>query len=1661
MRSKLHYVVSLSMFLFVFSLSAQSYWQRSSNTNISNNGKQANLKSDFYKTHNLDFNAFKQQLEGAPLRGTNVSASRTIVYLPSDDGQVKPFRVVEAPVMSETLSARYPNIKTYIGYSVQEPGVRARFSVTPQGLQTMLSYPDKPTTFTVPTEKGNTSEYISYGRGVRVNSVTDFECLTTAEVLPINANGLSGRDANDQILRDFRIAISTNGEYAEFWDDGDNSNGDILADALAQVVSTLNRNNEVFEVDMAVTFTLVDNTDIIFTNPATDPYGGGGLNGTLQTTLTNEVGEANYDIGHLFAFGPKNGNAGCIGCVCVDGSKGSGFSQHDFVDNDGGPYMNDFFDIDYVPHEIGHQMGANHTWSFNSEGTGVNMEPGSGTTIMGYAGITGPDDVQDHSDPYFHYASIDQILNNLDTKTCQTEIALTNNAPVANAGPDYTIPASTAFMLVGSATDADATDVLTYNWEQIDNGVTTSGTFSPTKTTGALWRSRPPSTSPVRNMPVRERVLAGQLTESSPIETADNSSWETVSTVDRNLNFALIVRDRSEANGIGQNPQSSFDQMAVSVVDTGAAFTVTSQTTNETWDAGSTQTVTWTVAGTDANGIDATNVEILISTDGGITFPFTAGTYTNNGSADITVPITGGDTTTARVMVKGDNNIFYAINTSNFSIQESEFVLTLDAPATEVCLPTDTTSYMFTYNTFLGFTDPTDFSATGLPMGVTASFSPSSATADATSVTVTVSGISGLSTGNYPFEIVGTSGTMSQSVAAEFTVFNDMISAPTVVGPMDGATDLNAESVVLSWSANDNALAYEVELATDSGFATIIGGGAVDVTTFTPTGLMADTQYYWRVRGVNDCGTPGVYLTASFTTANIVCTDYNSTDTPLPIPDGNGGFFGPADGPPVVSTINVVSATEITDVNVTINISHTFVSDLTLILTSPQGTQVLLTSALGGGDDNYTDTVFDSEAPTSINDGSAPFTGTFSPLGDLTTLNGELATGAWTLTATDAFAIDAGTIDNWTVEICGAPQTDTDGDGIGDAMDNCPTTANSDQADLDGDNIGDICDDDVDGDTILNGVDNCPNTANTDQADTDGDGIGDLCDIECFDFNAENLPVDIPDNTPTGVNSSLLVNEAATVNSVIVTVNITHTWVSDLTLILTSPAGTSVVLASEVGGSGDNYTNTVFDNDAAASIDSGAAPFTGTFQPEGDLSAFMGEASGGQWTLNVADNAGADTGSIDSWSIEVCTILPQPDADDDGIADADDNCPDTANTDQADEDNNGIGDVCDVDRDGDGILNDVDNCPDTFNPDQADLDNDGQGEACQEVCDSGVSEDTPLVIVEEQDEPQLYTSEIFIEENFLIEDINVTVDITHSWNSDLRIALVPPSGIDDFIFLSFENGGSSDNYEGTVFDDDAGTPIGGGTGPFAGSFIPDEPLSTFNGTLSRGTWSLIVVDMINADGGSFNSWSIDICGLRDLDDYDGDGILNDVDNCVLVFNPDQLDTDGDGQGDLCDDDDDNDGVLDTNDNCQFIPNADQADNDGDGEGDLCDDDDDNDGVLDEDDNCPFTANTDQADIDFDGVGDVCDGLTANDVVSPNGDNINDTWTIVNINRFPGTKVRVFNRWGNEVFTSDNYGNNWGGTGPGGNVLPAGSYYYQLDEGGTGTNIIDGWLVIIF
>ena len=854
------------------------YWEKIKIIPSEKNSFLKNFNENKYQVFSLDLDKLKAQLDGVPSRNNISSSSMAEIYFPDNNGGMERFQVSETSTLAPEIALKYPNIKTYIGFSLDNPGTRIRFSITPQGLKTMSTYPNKPTLFTVPLNKGNVSQYITYDRNVRIDSKEDFECLTENEYVPIKEITSFNRDANDQILRTLRIAISTTGEYTNFWDDGDNTNGDAQEDALAALVSTLNRTNEVFEVDMAVSFQLVSGTEIIYPTASTDPYSSSSPNGQLQSTLTSEVGESNYDIGHLFDYGSNNGNAGCIGCVCVDGQKGSGFSSHQFTDNDGGPYMDDFFDIDYVPHEIGHQMGGNHTFSMSSEGTGVNYEPGSGTTIMGYAGITGADDVQDHSDPYFHYGTINQVLNNLENKTCWTSTVITNNPPVANAGSDYTIPQGTAFKLVGSATDLDERDVLTYSWEQVDDGITTRSTFGPTKTSGAVWRSRPPSTNPTRYMPVKSRVLSGELTETNPGVTVDNTSWETVSTVARSLDFALTVRDRSETNGTGQFPQSDFDFMTVTVDGNSGPFAVISQTANETWNVGESQTVTWDVAGTASGSVNTPTVNIYLSTDGGLTFPFlAANNVANDGSHTFSVPPTNGDSNQLRIMVEGNDNIFYAVNSTNLSLQQSEFVITIEEPSVAVCSPNDVI-YNFTYNTFQGFTGTTSFSTLGLPSGLNATFSSNTASIDGEDIELVISNIGSINEGTYDFQIIGTSGAIVKNADANFSVFSTLSEIPNLTTPSDSGGGVGL-SPTFSWDVISNASSYDIEIASDSEFSSIVASENSTTNSYTGATLNQSTTYYWRVKAKNTCGDGDFSPTSSFTTQNCtVCISTGNSD---------------------------------------------------------------------------------------------------------------------------------------------------------------------------------------------------------------------------------------------------------------------------------------------------------------------------------------------------------------------------------------------------------------------------------------------------------------------------------------------------------------------------------------------------------------------------------------------------------------------------------------------------------------------------------------------------------------------------------------------------------------------------------------------------------------
>jgi hypothetical protein len=609
-----------------------------------------------YTIFQLDEQALVNDLANTP-DWSVVSArqSQVVISIPNMDGEIERFTIAEASVMVPELQAQFPNIRSYVGQGVDNPEAILRMSYSPQeGFGGMIRKAGAKTIFIAKTTNDN---YVLYNR--IDNGTSALRCSTpefgtnTPQV-----NGTSHRDANSGQLNIFRLALTCNGEYGAWA-------GGTTATVLAKFNATMTRVNGVYEQELAIHMNIINNTAIMYFNAATDPYNGL-VNSEIQTNLDAVVGSANYDIGHLVGQGGNGGNAGCIGCICTAGQKGSGYTSRAIPQGDA-------FDIDFVAHEMGHQFGGNHTWtSYNNgtssvpgnEGQGANLEPGSGSTIMAYAGITGANaagvstDVQSNSDAYFHFYSIQQITNYIASTNCQTTTALTQATPTANAGANYTIPKNTPFVLTGAGTSGGTT---TYCWEENDlGGYSVATTFpTPTSNSGPAFRSITPTTNPKRYFPAYTSVYNGAVTDG-----AIGTKWELLNTVGRTYNFKLTVRDN-----IANGAQNASDESVVTVNGTAGPFEVTSQSTSEAWATGETKTITWNVAGTTANGINTANVNILLVDASNTVLATLLSNTPNDGTQTITVPnVTAGD---ARVMVQAIGNVFYAINSTNIGVNTS------------------------------------------------------------------------------------------------------------------------------------------------------------------------------------------------------------------------------------------------------------------------------------------------------------------------------------------------------------------------------------------------------------------------------------------------------------------------------------------------------------------------------------------------------------------------------------------------------------------------------------------------------------------------------------------------------------------------------------------------------------------------------------------------------------------------------------------------------------------------------------------------------------------------------------------------------------------------------------------------------------------------------
>ena len=617
-----------------------------------------------YKLFRLDLNLLTSKLESN-------KDEYFMLDIPNSPGKLNTFKVFESSIMHPILQNKYSNIKTYKGVGVDDPTATIRFSLSPLGFHALSSSGTRSTLYIEPYSKSDDSIYIIFEKESVYGYESDFECFTEQNIPSSNeqrrSSFVNGQgDIDDQKLRTYRLALSCTGEYAQIFA-GSGTVENQKANVLAAMITSINRVNDIYERDFGIRLELVANNDqIIYLDPFNDPWQGE-FNTTTASTLDQVIGVNNYDIGHNYND-TGGGNAGCLGCVCASNSQNS-FHKGRGWTGSSNPIGDPFY-IDYVAHEMGHQFYGFHTMnSCSRSGFNTEVEPGSGSSIMGYAGIC-PPNVQNNSDAHFNYVNIRDIGGYIKTglnsyygfivPTCDVGLDIQNQPPTANAGNDYIIPTNTPFVLTGIADDPDGNETLTYNWSQNDTEQSPQNSAPQSNwQTGPLYRSLSQTNDPERYFPKLETVVSGSL----------SSTWEVTPSVPRILNFALTVRDNGSGfigdDGTGQ---VATDEMLVTVVDTGSGFSVTSQDESDLmWQSGSVETVSWNVAGTDANGINADEVDIILSTDGGVSFnEVLAQGVPNDGSHDVLVPNT--PALNCRLMVRGNNHIFYAVNTIPFTI---------------------------------------------------------------------------------------------------------------------------------------------------------------------------------------------------------------------------------------------------------------------------------------------------------------------------------------------------------------------------------------------------------------------------------------------------------------------------------------------------------------------------------------------------------------------------------------------------------------------------------------------------------------------------------------------------------------------------------------------------------------------------------------------------------------------------------------------------------------------------------------------------------------------------------------------------------------------------------------------------------------------------------
>ncbi|MCP3688195.1 MAG: hypothetical protein GY784_07255, partial [Gammaproteobacteria bacterium] len=642
-------IAFFGLVILIVNVAYAGFWQ------VENSSARPGAWIDTARHFSSDDDALRRFLDQVPVQHSGQSLQ---IELPMPDGSNGIFEIFESSIMAEELAAKYPQIKSYKVRGVDDPGASGRVDISPAGFRGMI-FTSQGLVFIDP-ESGSSSSSSQRYKSRRVEGMgagKGFSCASGDANLPnsvLTSNKISNRTEGG--LLKFDLALSATREFVIAIYGSDLSDVSAArAAALAEMNTAITRVNEIFERDFGITLELISENDELIEVTDTGAFTNGNANLMLsenQTWVDGRIASSSYDIGHVLGAG-RNGIA-FTRVVCNDPNKAMGVTGYSGSSNDS-------FYLDFLAHELAHQFGANHSFNgtsgscFSNRDPGTAYEPGSGTTIMSYAGSCGAEAIQFDGDATFHAGSIAEVNSFVSGISCFDINSYGNNDPTANAGANHNIPVDTAFVLEGSGVDVDG-NTLSYQWDQMDAGrATTSGSLGDDFGDNALFRSYVPQDSPGRHFP----ALGTQL---------DNlSDWsEALPCTERELNFRLTVRD-------GTSGQAT-DDVVLSVDDSSGPFQITSHNSGGTIYTNSGRvTLQWDVANTDNAIVNCTAVDIDL-----LTFASDHSTYAvnplvrgtiNDGLASVSIP--NQSSTQARFRVSCSNNIFYDISDHDLTIRGS------------------------------------------------------------------------------------------------------------------------------------------------------------------------------------------------------------------------------------------------------------------------------------------------------------------------------------------------------------------------------------------------------------------------------------------------------------------------------------------------------------------------------------------------------------------------------------------------------------------------------------------------------------------------------------------------------------------------------------------------------------------------------------------------------------------------------------------------------------------------------------------------------------------------------------------------------------------------------------------------------------------------------